>query len=316
LRPPVVAFLASADWVGTDSPNEARRLCDLLGLTSPDIDWGFELPSHGFRTRMFSAGAKLSAVPTKLQFLDLTQDDPSAEEVGLCSQPPIRAIVDLHGARNQRTHATNVVVEDFDAALAWLAKRDVPVLVENPCEHIPYRRGWVGFSQQGVHSAGFDAGTYLEFIPLEAYPSSIVSSVAEPRPVPAEAPGLGRRTFLVTDLDAAIGQLASTFGLTPDAPIEEDDFLGVRRVVYSFGHQGGASLALAEPRTHGPAGDYLRAWGPGVFTTELRFCDAKQVLEHASSRGGQVLASDEASARALLTDRQLPGTVLEISPKD
>ena len=314
---PSIAFLNSADWFVGDPSHAVARVRELVGFQASSRDLTFQLPTHRFDARFFCAEDPMTVAPTKLEFIDASnKHDYDDEPPNKCDSPPLLAIERLQGSRPQKTHATNIVVENFDETLSWFQERDIPLYIEKECEHLPFQRGWVGWTESGArYIPGFDAGLFIEVIPIEAFPAKMGEAVARSVRGVDGVSRVGARTFLVDDLENAAKILQTTLGIRPDGIASQDAFLGVRKLTFSFRHAGGAQLVLAVPVMDGPARGYFSKWGAGLFTTELRFVDPEAIARHASSKGARIekLTHGEYPRALISDDLELPGVVLELN---
>lgn len=284
---PVVDLLNAVDWVVPELGAARERLLALL----PDLEPTGELhiAEHDFATLFLRGSAAMAARPTRIQLVTLSEGGAAPG----CAVAPFAPMQGLQGtARRQRIHGTVVAVRNFDEAVAWLSERGVPVFVEHTCAHLPYLRAWVGWAPDGRERIeGFDAGLFVELIPIEAFPRSVGAAVSQPRS-PMKPPTLAvtGRLHLVDDLDAALTQVEGLgFGLPT---MGQDALLGVRTARWSFRHPGSGDLLLGSPKGNGPAVEELAEQGPGTWLTTLACADVQLVAEVAVAAGAELVAHD------------------------
>lgn len=281
---PVIDLLNAVDWVVPDLAAASKRVRTLL----PALETTGELhvAEHEFATTFFRGTAEMAARPTRIQLVALPEGgaDPT------CAVAPFVPMQAAQGlGRRQRVHGTVFAVRNFEAGVAWLRQRDVPVFVEHPCPHLPYLRAWIGWTRDGRERVeGVDAGLFVEFIPIEAFPGSVAAAVSRPR-IPTAAPGLAvaGRIHLVRDLAAAIIQLENLgFGPPTRRP---DVLLAAETARWSFRHPGSGDLVLGSPRGPGPAADALADEGPGAWLTTIACTDVHGAAEVALAAGAELV---------------------------
>lgn len=281
---PVIDLLNAVDWVVPDLTVASKRVRTLLPALETTGE--LHLAEHEFATTFFRGTAEMAARPTRIQLVALPQGgaDPT------CAVAPFVPMQVAQGlGRRQRVHGTVFAVRNFEAAVAWLRRRDVPVFVEHTCAHLPYLRAWIGWASDGRERIeGFDAGLFVEFIPIEAFPRSVAAAVSAPR-VPTAAPGLAvaGRIHLVRDLAEAVRQLEN-LGFGPPTR-RRDDLLAVDTARWSFRHPGSGELVLACPAEAGPGADCLADEGPGAWLTTIACTDVHGAAEIALAAGADVV---------------------------
>jgi hypothetical protein len=300
---PVIDLLNAVDWVVPDLQVAGERVRTLLPALEPTGE--LYLYEHDFATLFFRGSASMAERPTRIQLVSLPQGgaDPT------CAVAPFVPMQVAQGLRRrQRVHGTVFAVHNFDDSVAWLRHRGVPLFVEHTCAHLNYLRAWIGWSEDGGDRLdGFDAGLFVEFIPIEAFPRSVATAVDQPlSPTPALA--VTGRLHLVADLSAAVAQLEHLgFG----TPVQgTDDLLGVDTARWSFAHPGSGDLVLAAPRTAGPAAAELDEQGSGTWLTGVACTDVHVTAEVALAAGAELVV--RGPDRYVLSDPQT-GIVLDLT---
>lgn len=299
-----VALLNAADWVVPDLGTAGARLAELFPELRPT---GLaRIPEHDFDSVFLRGSADHAQAPTRFQLVTLP-DVPAGPADG-CAWAPFQPMQQLQGrGREQRVHGTVLAVNDFDGAVAGLVQRGIAVHVEHECEHLPYRRAWLGWSGED-RVEGVDGGLFVEFIPIEVFPRAVRESVTQPLAGPAPSLRVAGRVHLVESLDAAVAQLSELVGLG-EPERYEDDVLGLKAARWTFLHPGSAVLDVAEPRGAGPAADYLATQGAGSWLTTIGCADPVALAEPAARHGVEVVPL--ADGRIHLSDPMI-GVRLEL----
>jgi len=279
---PDVALLNAVDWVVDDLPATAADLAALLpGLK---VTGELHLPEHGFDTVFYRSPLSMGLLPTRVQLVALSE--PVIPEGQPCWVAPFDPMQRAQGqSRLQRVHGTVLAVRNFKQTVAWLDRKKAPYYLEHPCEHLPYPRIWLGWGEGGLkREPGVDGGLFLEFIPIEVFPSVV-------RDADPDAPGaldstvrVAARTVLVPDLEVAAAQLRQVLGRGPSGRVR-DDVLGIDGARYAFGHLGSAELVVAQARPGTPAGRYFFDQGPGTYLTTFAVTDPGGVVASAAASG-------------------------------
>ncbi|MCA2292803.1 VOC family protein [Mycobacterium timonense] len=279
---PDIALLNAVDWVVDDLPATAADLAALLpGLT---MTGELHLPEHGFDTVFYRSPLSMGLLPTRVQLVVLS--DPVIPVGQPCWVAPFDPMQRAQGrSRLQRVHGTVLAVRNFKQTVAWLDGTEAPYYLEHPCEHLPYPRIWLGWGEGGrKREPDVDGGLFLEFIPLEVFPSVV-------RDADAHAPGaldspvrVAARTVVVPDLEVTVAQLTQVLGRGPSGKLR-DDVLGLDGARYAFGHAGSAELVVAQARPGTPAGRYFADQGPGTYLTTFAVTDPAGVVASADAAG-------------------------------
>jgi hypothetical protein len=193
-----------------------------------------------------------------------------------------------------------------------MAATGVGVRVEEPCEHLPFPRIWIGWDGDENYVPGVEPKIFLEMIPANGVSPKVVDSVTEPSGRSGES-RLAWRLFLVDDLDAAVALMASAAALYPSETVR-DDQLAVDRARFSFAHPGSATIDIAEPHATGPARDYLDSNGPGVWLTGLQVADPEAVISAALERGAMRAIPDVKQLQHVIGHEQLHGALVAVEP--
>lgn len=279
---PDVALLNAVDWVVDDLSAAASALAALLpGLT---VTGDLHLPEHGFDTVFYRSPLSMGLLPTRVQLVTLSE--PVIPEDDSCWVAPFAPMQRAQGeSRLQRVHGTVLAVRNFAQTVAWLDKKKTPYYMEEPCTHLPYPRVWLGWGEGGLErQPGVDGGLFLEFIPLEVFPSTVRNSVPDAPGVLDSPLRVAARTVLVPDLEAAVMQLKHVLGRDPSGRVR-DDVLGIEGARYAFGHIGSAELVVAQPRPSTPAGRYFADQGSGTYLTTFIVADPGGVAASAAAAG-------------------------------
>jgi hypothetical protein len=279
-----VALLNAADWVVPDLGSAAERLVELIPeLRATGLA---RIPEHDFDSVFLRGTADHAVAPTRFQLVTLP--DAATGPADGCAWAPFQPMQALQGrGREQRIHGTVLAVHDFDEAVAGRLERGIAVHVEHECEHLPYRRAWLGWSGR-ERVDGVDGGLLVEFIPIEVFPRAVRESVTHPPTGPAPPLRVAGRLHLVESLDNAVAQLSEIVGLGKPERYE-DELLGIRAARWRFRHPGSAVLDVAEPRGAGPADDYLTAQGAGSWLTTIECADPEAFAAHAHRPGAEVV---------------------------
>ena len=279
-----VALLNAADWVVPDLASAGDRLVELLPeLRATGLA---RIPEHDFDSVFLRGTADHAVAPTRFQLVALPEE-PAGPADG-CAWAPFQPMQDLQGrAREQRIHGTVLAVHDFDGAVAGLRDRGVAVHVEHECEHLPYRRAWIGWSGRD-RVEGVDGGLFVEFIPLEVFPRAVRESVTRPLSGPVPSLRVAGRVHLTGSLDASAAQLSEMVGLGEPERFE-DELLGFRAARWRFLHPGSAVLVVAEAHGAGPAADHLAAHGAGSWLTMIECAYVTTSATRAARSGAEVV---------------------------
>ncbi|KMV16579.1 VOC family protein [Mycobacterium heckeshornense] len=279
---PDIVLLNAVDWVVDDLPATAADLATLLpGLT---LTGELHLPEHGFDTVFYRSPLSMGLLPTRVQLVTLSE--PVIPKGQPCWVAPFELMQRAQGqSRLQRVHGTVLAVRNFKQTVAWLDVKKVPYYLEQPCEHLPYPRIWLGWGEGGLkREPDVDGGLFLEFIPLEVFPSAV-------RDADPDAPGaldspvrVAARTILVPDLEVTVAQLTQVLGREPSGRVR-DDVLGIDGARYAFGHVGSAELVVAQTRPGTLAGRYFADQGPGTYLTTFAVTDPGSVAASAVAAG-------------------------------
>jgi hypothetical protein len=279
---PDIAMLNAVDWVVDDAPATAADLAALLPELT--VTGELHLPEHGFDTVFYRSPLSMGVLPTRVQLVTLSE--PVVPDDQSCWAAPFAPMQQVQGeGRRQRVHGTVLAVRNFEKAVAWLDDRMAAYYVEQPCQHLPYRRVWLGWGDSGVdREPDVDGGLFLEFIPIEVFPSVVRD--ADPRaPGAQDSPvRVAARTILVPDLEATVAQLEQVLGRDPSGRVR-DDVLGLDGARYGFGHAGSAEMVVAQARAGTPAGRYVADQGPGVYVTTFAVTDPDSVVASAPTAG-------------------------------
>ncbi|WP_145011620.1 VOC family protein [Mycobacterium marseillense] len=279
---PDIALLNAVDWVVDDLSATAADLAALLrGLK---VTGELHLPEHGFDTVFYRSPLSMGLLPTRVQLVALSE--PVIPEGQTCWVAPFDPMQREQGrSRLQRVHGTVLAVRNFKQTAAWLDAKKAPYYLEHPCEHLPYPRIWLGWGEGGLkREPDVDGGLFLEFIPLEVFPS-IVRDADPDAPGARDSPvRVAARTVLVPDLEATVAQLTQVLGREPSGRVC-DDVLGIDGARYAFGHVGSAQLVVAQARPGTPAGRYFADQGPGTYLTTFAVTDPGGVLASAVAAG-------------------------------
>lgn len=302
----MIDLLHAVDWI-VDAPRDTAQLfSEVLSIPPAPHQWVHRLEPHEYEAVFMKTTDDLAQAPTRLEFIVALEPRPAG---GGCSAAPVRLVQSLQRPRPQLTHATVLCVADFEAYTESLRARGTSVWVETPCDHLPHRRGWVGWTHDGVRwLPGDDHGLFFEYIPSSVLGRRVPASVAS-----AEAPTsprVTRRVHLVEDLDTAVAGLDRRMGLVPADDVQVDQDLGARIATYDFGHRASASLVLAEPSGDGPAADYVAAWGGGPWLTSFAVPDPTAVVAQAVETGSAALVAGMAGPVLELP----PGCLVELAP--
>lgn len=93
----------------------------------------------------------------------------------------------------------------------------------------------------------------------------------------------------VKDLDKALDDYATKFGMTPSKGPDDQPHLGLRRAVLPLGDEG-RFIELAEPLGENSAiGRSLEKLGPGVHLVALAVDDLKQAAADYKAKGARVI---------------------------
>lgn len=284
--PDDVVFLSTADWIVPSPARAAGRVAAAIGSPPPRERDVLATPTHPFSSQFArTSNQPWSLLPTRLQFLEPT----AVVESDGCSTSPAPGLIAAQTGRQQRVHATVLVVTDD--ALEAIAERSLaPLLVEDPCEHFGWRRVWIGWDRDENRVEGHDAGLFVELVPVSAFGEEIARQATALNVGDfAGQVRVSERIFAVDDLDRAAAELDRSIGLVPSEAGTGllDPDAAFRR--YSFAHPGSATIALVEPTPDGLTGA-LAGGRPGLIATSIVVSDVESAVERAVSAGFVLLS--------------------------
>jgi len=279
-------LLASADVLVDDHDVVLRRWQEAAGLPEQNPRWTRTPPGTGTRWTYARLGRDRHRSPTELEVISPWEvPPPGPRPVGY---PYIGEIADAQGDRPSKLHSTVVSTNRFDEVVARLRDEGAPHRIDEPDEHLPFPRLWVGFhpGRPDQYDPAADGGIRLEVLPHEVlgYPDPAARR-EEPEPAPGALRRIAARLILVDDLDDVLGRLQRNFAWTPDAVVSPAD--GSRRAQLGFAHPASAVLELVQP----PPGEASRAgrfasrWAAGAYAIRFSVRDLDAAAAELEARG-------------------------------
>jgi hypothetical protein len=316
----VFDLLLSADLMVPDPDGHTALLVKALGIHAHP-NWRQALEGHAYIAHFPRVHKSLAVAPTRLETQHHVEID--AERLADPFFPPhLRSLTDFQGEfRPMKTHSVVVATDHIEELIDRLMSRRLPFRIAPIDTGLPFKRVWLGMTPENPrYSPDVDGGLCLEFIPirpLQLPPDTFADPAPEPRdPAPGEMIRIVGRGYLVRDLDATLGLLATNLGWEPlDGPEEFADE-GIRRARMGFTLRNSSTLDLIEP-THGDCetGMYLNTWGPGPYYARIAVngLDAKAAdLESRGTRFSWLPDSAAAGGRRIqVAADDLDGTLIE-----
>lgn len=317
--------MASADFLVPDRDAAVAMVQRALGFGEPKPRLSSGGPGRGFQVTFCRPHRSLRQSPTLVELIEAASLDPALPLSNVV--PNVAGLAARQGDRPLKTHGAPVASSSLDELIERVRSRGLRHWVQPPSEPYPFPRLWMGITADDLadHRGG-DGGLMIEVVDTRTVglPAEVVASDASgASDLPLDDSEAGTmvrtaaRAFLVDDLDHCLDELGFAFGWEPERGPEEAHG-GSRRAVLGFRLPQSARIELLEPGAATEAAEFLRRWGPGVWSVRIAVTDLEAKADDLRARGtpfDRVFTGFEDPAVVLRVDpKATPGCRFEFAP--